>query len=54
LANGNKNKPVKEDKKEEKDDVETSEKETEDKAAIVDYPLNEALNLLKGIGILRK
>lgn len=54
LANGNKNKPVKEDKKEEKDDLETSEKETEDKAAIVDYPLNEALNLLKGIGILRK
>jgi carboxyl-terminal processing protease len=54
LANGNKNKPVKEDKKEEKDDVETSEKETEDKTAIVDYPLNEALNLLKGIGILRK
>jgi carboxyl-terminal processing protease len=54
LTNGNKNKPVKEDKKEEKDDVETSEKETEDKTAIVDYPLNEALNLLKGIGILRK
>lgn len=54
LANGNKNKPMKEDKKEEKDDFEISEKETEDKAAIVDYPLNEALNLLKGIGILRK
>ena len=54
LANGNKNKPVKEDKKEDKDDSETSEKETEDKVTITDYPLNEALNLLKGIGILRK
>ncbi|WP_347987967.1 S41 family peptidase [Methylomonas sp. AM2-LC] len=41
------------DKDKDKDGVEDTEKEIDDKI-LRDYPLNEALNLLKGIGILKK
>ncbi len=54
LTNGNadKNKEVKDD---DKDNEDTGGKESGDeKIAVRDYPLNEALNLLKGIGIFRK
>lgn len=57
LANGNKNKAKEDksdDKSDEKDLGEVSEKDSEDKSAVKDYPLNEALNLLKGIVILKK
>lgn len=55
LTNGNGEKPkqAEEDKNPDKDTVEGGEKDDEDKN-LRDYPLNEALNLLKGIGILRK
>lgn len=57
LSNGNKNKAKEdknEDKSDEKDLGDISEKDSEDKSAVKDYPLNEALNLLKGIVILKK
>lgn len=55
LTNGNGEKPkgTEEDKTDDKENVEGGDKEGENKE-LRDYPLNEALNLLKGIGILKK
>lgn len=55
LTNGNsgKSKETEEEKIKDKELIEGVEKEGEDKETR-DYPLNEALNLLKGIGILKK
>lgn len=59
LTNGNidKSKNAKEpeeDKTGDKDSVDAADKEEDDSKNTRDYPLNEALNLLKGIGILKK
>ena len=43
-----------EDKADDKDNVEGDEKAADDNKNLRDYPLSEALNLLKGIGIFRK
>lgn len=55
LSNGNakKNKEAADDKKPENDDA-TNDKDNAEQPAVRDYPLNEALNLLKGIAILKK
>ena len=51
-GNANKHKEAAEDKKSENEDA--SDKDNADQTAVRDYPLNEALNLLKGIAILKK
>ena len=53
LANPEKQKPVEENKGDDKEIIDSNEKDDDDKNTR-DYPLNEALNLLKGIGILKK
>ena len=51
-GNANKHKEQAEDKKSENEDA--ADKDNADQTAVRDYPLNEALNLLKGIAILKK